>query len=128
MKNGLQHLIGKQIAAVVVAASDRSPRNQVFLIFPDGTRFELWGDHFSCCSGLDPVEGLERYIESGKGRIVQVYGVSPELDALSAPLATGHESGTYQVREPETLEGLMTRDLAAWIEAKAAIGRAKDGP
>jgi hypothetical protein len=127
MKNGLQQIVGKDIVAVVVAESHRSPRNQVFLIFADGTRFELWGDHFSCCSGLDSVEGLERYVESGKGRIVQVYRVHPEVDGLSAPLATGHEWAPYQAQAPETLEGVMARDLAAWIAAKAAIARAK-GP
>jgi hypothetical protein len=127
MKNGLQHIVGKRIATVVVAASDRSPRNQVFLIFPDGTRFELWGDHFSCCSGLDSVEGLERYVESGKGRIVQVYGVHAEVEGSNVPLTTGRERAQYQVAAPETLEGLMTRDLAAWSEAKTAIEKAQRG-
>ena len=127
MKNGLQQIVGKDIVAVVVAESHRSPRNQVFLIFADGTRFELWGDHFSCCSGLDSVEGLERYVESGKGRIVQVYGDPFESVDSSAPPMTGREWAPYHVQAPETLEGLMTRDLDAWMEAKAALEKARRG-
>jgi hypothetical protein len=52
MKDGLRYIVGKRIAAVV-AASPRAPRQQVFLVFDDDTRFEFWGENFSCCSGLE---------------------------------------------------------------------------
>ena len=74
MKDGLKCIVGKEIAAVVVAASKaRPPRNQVFLLFSDGTRFELYGDAFTCCGGLDKSEGLAGYIRSGGGEVVAVH-------------------------------------------------------
>ena len=73
MKDGLKYLVGKRIAAVVVARSKRPPRDQVFLVFADGTRFELYGENFTCCAGLDPAEGIEEYVKSGVGEIVQVH-------------------------------------------------------
>ena len=74
MKDGLKYIVGKRISAVVVAASNvRDPRHQVFLVFPDGTRFEFWGENFSCCSGLDKAAGIADYVRSGKGEIRAVY-------------------------------------------------------
>ena len=102
MKDGLKHLVGKRISGVVTARSQRSPREQVFLVFTDGSRFELYGDNFTCCSGLDDAEGIERYVKSGGGEVAQVHG-----------------------KTPETLADLMRRDLAAWFETKALIARAK---
>jgi len=43
----------------------------------------------------------------------------------TAPMAPSPEFGTRHPQEPETLEVLMTRDLAALTEAKTAIARAK---
>ena len=122
MKNGLKDIIGKQIAAVVVAASDRAPKQQVFLVFADGTRFEFWGESFSCCSGLDPAEGIEPYVESGAGKIVRVYGdVRALAPADKARVLALHDD----TPAPATLEKVLRRDLDAWREAKAVIGRAK---
>jgi hypothetical protein len=121
MKNGLEDIIGKQIAAVVVARSDHAPRHQVFLVFPDGTRFEFWGEDFSCCSGLDRAEGIEAYVESGAGKIERVYGdVAALAPANKAKVLALHDD----TPAPTTLEKLLTRDLDAWREAKAAIGKA----
>ena len=39
--------------------------------------------------------------------------------------ATGREEAPYSVAAPETLEGLLKRDLDAWLEAKAIIASAK---
>ena len=125
MKDGLKEIVGKQIAAVVVATSDGPPRNQVFLVFADGSNFEFYGENFTCCGGLDRTRHIERYIESGRGQITSVYGDTVRLEPERASLSTGREASPYHVAAPETLEGLMTRDLNAWIEAKAAIARAK---
>ena len=66
MKDGLKDIIGRQVAAVVVARSDKgSPRNQVFLVFTDGSNFEFWGDSFTCCGGVDRTRDIARYIKSG---------------------------------------------------------------
>ena len=75
MKDGLKYIVGKEIAAVVVVESKkpRQPRHQVFLLFKDGTRFELYGDAFTCCGGLDKSEGLAGYIRSGGGEVVAVH-------------------------------------------------------
>ena len=74
MKNGLAQIVGRRIAGVVVAKSPRGPRQQVFLVFEDGTRFEFWGENFSCCSGLDEAAGVLPYVRSAGGEIVDVYG------------------------------------------------------
>ena len=121
MKNGLKGIIGKQIAAVVVA-SGRAPRQQVFLVFADGTRFEFWGENFSCCSGLDPAAGIEPYVESGAGKIEKVYGdVRALAPADKAKVLALHDD----TPRPEALENVLRRDLDAWREASAAIERAK---
>ena len=121
MKDGFKSIIGKRIAAVVVAKSDRrDPRHQVFLVFPDGTRFEIYGENFSCCSGGDKAEGIARYVESGGGQVERVYGdVSALEPARKATVSPGVEG------EPESLESLLSRDLNAWLEAKAALAKAR---
>ena len=119
MKDGFKSIIGKHIAAVVVAKSDRrDPRHQVFLVFPDGTRFELYGDHITCCSGVDKAAGIAEYVESGGGEVMRVYGDASVLEPARVRVPAGND---------ESLEGLLTRDLNAWLEAKAAIARAKGG-
>jgi|GEM_PF-2883450 len=120
MKNGLRYVVGKRIAGVVVAESERPPRQQVFLVFTDGTCFELYGESFRCCSGLDDAAHIEGYVESNRGRMVAVYGQSPPR---SAPI--GPEAQPDRGCSPQTLEARMSRDLAAWDEAKAAIKKAK---
>ena len=124
MKNGLKDIIGKQITAVVVAESDHAPKQQVFLVFADGTRFELYGEGFTCCGGLDRAAGIEEYVESGGGRIARVYGdVRALAPADKAKVLVLHD----ETPPPSTLEKLLTRDLDAWREAKAAIEKAKRG-
>jgi len=121
MKNGLKDIIGKQITTVVVAKSDLAPKQQVFLVFADGTRFELYGESFSCCSGLDRAEGIEAYVESGTGKIERVYGdVRALAPADKAKVLAMHDD----TPAPSALEKLLRRDLDAWREAKAAIDKA----
>ena len=117
MKPGLRDLIGKRIAAVVVAENKgRDPREQVFLVFPDGTSFEFHGREFTCNAGLDPADRIEGYVEGAGGRIVRVYGDAGSLAATPPMRSNGDSVGT-----------LMARDLVAWQLAKAAIARAKGG-
>jgi hypothetical protein len=122
MKNGLKEIVGKQIASVVVASSDGGPKRQVFLVFTDGTRFELYGENFSCCSGLDRAEGIERYVESGGGKIERVYGdVRALAPADKARVLAVHDD----TPAPTTLEKVLRRDLDAWREANEAIAKAR---
>jgi hypothetical protein len=102
MKNGLQHIVGKRISAVVVARGKESTTDQVFLVFPDGSRFEFYGRDFSCCSALDKAEGIDEYVADGGGEIRAIYDED----------------------SPESLAGRMKRDLEAWRLAKAAIAKA----
>jgi len=122
MKDGLKFLPGKEIAAVVVAQADRDPRNQVFLVFQDGSSFEFRGPAFSCGGGLSPAEGIEQYVESGSGRVVQVYG-DVRSTAPARPLVLDGEGGPAEEVSPTGR--LMGRDLAAWRAAKAVIAKAK---
>src|SRR5690242_1511750 len=123
MKDGLRDIIGKQIVAVAVDHGDRSPRSQVFLAFSDGTTFEFDGADFTCAGSLDRTTDVERYVESGNGRIVSVYG-NPLALAPPATLSTGREKAPYAGAVPEaSLENLLQRDLDAWIAAKAAVER-----
>ena len=42
-REAFKGVVGKRILEVVVAQHHDSPRNQVFLIFDDGTYYELYG-------------------------------------------------------------------------------------
>lgn len=128
MKDGVKYLVGKQIVGVVVARSAKEPRHQIFLVFPDGSRFEIYGENFTCCSGLDRAAGIENYVRSGGGEIVQVH-VAPRASTapVEAPLTTGPERAPYHVPAPETLVDAMSRDLKAWELAKAVVGKARRG-
>lgn len=54
MKSGISEIVGKTIKGVVVNTRNRNtPREQVFLIFDDGTYFEFYGKEFSCAGGVD---------------------------------------------------------------------------
>ena len=82
VKDGLRHIVGRTISAVVVARNKRPPREQVFLLFDDGSRFEFYGDNFTCCGGVDDAAGLERYVHSAQGEIAHIY--SSGADKLKA--------------------------------------------
>lgn len=127
MKDGLKYLIGKRIAGVVVATSKHSPRQQVFLVFSDGSRFEFYGENFSCCSGLDDARTIQRYVDSGQGEIVRVYAGTAGADSeQGAAASTGAGEMEQAVAPPESLAGRMKRDLEAWTLAKAAIAKVRN--
>jgi hypothetical protein len=125
MKDGLKYLVGKRICGVVVASSKQGPNHQVFLLFPDGTRFEFWGENFSCCSGLDKAEGIDRYVAGSKGEIRAIYDEPlGSEDDCPLPLRTYSPPAAYQVQVPASLTGRMKMDLEAWRLAKAIIAAA----
>lgn len=129
MKDGVKYLVGKQIAAVIVARSSRPPHHQIFLVFPDGSRFEFYGENFTCCSGLDHADGIEEYVKAGGGQIVQVHGEPFESMALAkAPLTTGPRPlPPYHVGTPPSVVKAMGPFVAAWNLARAAIRKARRG-
>jgi len=118
MKNGLKHVVGKHIVTVVIATSERAPKQRVFLVFSDGTRFEIWGEEFSCRNGLDKATGIEEYVESGEGRIDRVYGGVEHL-------APARRATTLADSEDGSLLEDLRRDLQAWHEVKRAIEKAR---
>jgi hypothetical protein len=68
MKDGLNDIVGKQIAAVIFAKSKQATNLQVFLVFPGGECVEFYGENFSCGSGLDNAERIERCVKIRRRR------------------------------------------------------------
>ena len=126
MKDGFKDIIGKRIAAVVVAQSKRPPQQQVFLVFDDHTRFEIYGGHVTCCSGVDRAAGIGRHVQSGGGEVVRVHSQATHPDAV---LSTGDErQACGPPQEAQNLESLLAREVNAWKLAKRAIARANGRP
>lgn len=70
IKSSMQHVIGKTIQCVVLCQTPGSePENQLFLVFKDGTSFEIWIDQgqFSIASKVDD-EDLNRVVELAEQR------------------------------------------------------------
>jgi len=44
MTGAISHILGKTISGVIVKEGDETPRGQVFLLFADGTYYELYSD------------------------------------------------------------------------------------
>lgn len=55
VKTAILEIVGKKIARVVVKEADRSPKSQVFLVFTDGTYYEL----YCCDSDIRGAGGLQ---------------------------------------------------------------------
>jgi hypothetical protein len=75
MKHEILGIIGKTIAGIVVNRAETSPRSQVFLIFSDGTYFELYvresNTHIEGATGLSAggVAQIHHYLRD-HGQIV----------------------------------------------------------
>lgn len=120
MKDGLKEIVGKRIAGVVVAESDQDSRQQVFLVFGDGTTFEFHGNHFTCSAGLKESARLANYLKSGGAQVKRIF---------PAALATTSANEAHEEpAAPESLEGLLQRDLEAWKAARATVDRARRRP
>lgn len=76
MKSGLREIVGKTISDVIVARNERGdPANQVFLVFDDGSFFEVWGAQFNCNGGVWPggVAEPEHYVGRCGAKVVDRY-------------------------------------------------------
>lgn len=125
MKSGLAEILGRRIAGVVVAASPRAPRQQVFLVFDDGKRFEFWGENFSCCGGVDKAPGIAHYVESAGGHIVQVYAApGSRIPACDDFPATAGQFPLYSVWSTPPENPSRVRRLCALGMAMSAIRKA----
>jgi len=80
MKSGAREILGKTIKAIIEKESDDGlpPRSQVFLVFTDGTYFELYSSHSIIC-GTNGVD---------KGGVEEVRAYMPEHRIV-------FEAGTY---------------------------------
>ena len=59
MKDAIAEIVGKTIKHVLVKGSDREPRSQVFLVFTDGSYYELYANEEIYGSGSLSYGGLE---------------------------------------------------------------------
>ena len=97
MKDGIKEIVGRTVAGVVIAYNkERSPHNQIFLIFEDGTSYEIYGDSFTCCSGVVN-KGIERVLEYAK--------LAPGAQVTHVYLGHGSSSGEQIAEFEQTQSG-----------------------
>ena len=62
-------VVGKQISGVIISKHDDSPRDQVFLVFNDGTYYELYGSDIGGCNDIDKgtFDDLSEFVRSRRG-------------------------------------------------------------
>jgi hypothetical protein len=65
MKSGIGQIIGRTVEAVLTheRGDGTPPRHQVFLIFTDGSYYELYGDNINCCGGVSMKGGLKAALD-----------------------------------------------------------------
>lgn len=98
MKDGIKQIVGKTIAAVVVASNSRRPHYQIFLVFDDETSFEIFGDAMTCASGLNPwgIDRVLRYAKVAMGASVNhVYLGKGPSNAGDKPEVGPPRAGEY---------------------------------
>ena len=78
--NHFGKIVGKRIEGLVVARHPESPQSQVFLVFDDGTSYELYGTDIQGGGGIDP-GGIKAVRSSLKGRP----GIDILLDTVDLP-------------------------------------------
>ena len=123
MKDGIKQIIGKTIERVVVAQSSVAPKQQVFLLFSDGTHFELYGEQFTCGAGLDE-GGMDRvrgYVHGSGGTLDLVHPeeVPPEFELED------DDWGVVDVAR--NVARLLLENLAEGDKRAVAIKRAING-
>jgi len=75
MHGAWQDILGKTIQAVVTAERDGinppGPKVQMFLVFSDGTAFEVYSSYFRGASGLDGggIDAAVRYVSGGESKV-----------------------------------------------------------
>ncbi len=91
-----------------------------------GTRFELWGEHFSCCGGVDHAAGLADYVESAQGEIVAMYG--PLVNRAPSPANPPTNGSEIAIRSPwrsPPWKPSRTRQIYSMALTLRAIEKAK---
>lgn len=75
MKSGIEQIVGKTITGVVEISRESSPRQQLWLTFSDGTRYEFYSTSADIHATGGVVKGPVRV---GDGKIVYKTG-HPEI-------------------------------------------------
>lgn len=74
-KDGIGQIVGKTIKSVILSEDNRKnpPLNQIFLVFADGTYFEIYGEFFTGGTGLHPggEEAAVKYAKMFDGKITK---------------------------------------------------------
>ena len=79
-QTAFKRVVGKRIRGVLVAADDRSNRSHVFLIFDDGTHYELYGQDICGRKHIDSggLDEAKAYIGNSKGIEILLQEPKPE--------------------------------------------------
>jgi hypothetical protein len=81
MKDGFKEILGKTIESVIVSDNARPPLNQVFLVFTDGSYYEIYGENFTGASGVSPgnSDNVNDYILKLGANVIQVHDTSKNI-------------------------------------------------
>ena len=87
MKAGIEQIIGRTVEAVLTCEREgiAQPRNQVFLVFTDGSFYELYGDDIHCCSGVSSKGGLQAALDCARlltGGTIKCYTSRPVNESV----------------------------------------------
>lgn len=71
MKPQVAEIIGRTIKAVYILNADESPKEQVFLLFEDGTHYEFYGDSIGTTAGVQwgGAKAIEQYCAVNKRKL-----------------------------------------------------------
>ncbi len=93
MKGGLDQICGKTIEEVVVSQAGSNRRMQLFLIFPDGSNFEIYGDTLNWCRGLDKGDARRvQEISHANGGNTAVFRGPPHIAVVNSGMPAPSES------------------------------------
>ncbi len=111
MKSSVGQVVGKRIVGVIAKQardSDKTPASSLFLLFEDGTYFELWGN-VHAAGGVDPggPEEVRGYLQNRMNIIFEKHEEQPEAEAREIRIK---DSGPYLFgRVATTDEGVELR-------------------
>ena len=80
IKSQLAGIVGKTLAGVIAKSSSRAPRSQIFLMFTDGTYYEIYAENgMSTAGGIDRGgrETVLRYMSDGTEVVLEAWSEAP---------------------------------------------------
>lgn len=83
MKSHIRKIISKTIETVIVTEDpQRNPREQVYLLFTDGTHFELYWEWFTCSNQIEhggETELLSLFEHSDRTQVVVYSSIGSDV-------------------------------------------------